>query len=593
MTGTAFSGTIVFMSTQARLLQLARAARWGVALTILFGLIGGILMLAQARLLTSVINGVFLEQQSLGEVWPLLQMLLVVFFLRAIFIWGQEISANQVAVQVKNNLRDLLLKHIFRLGPAFKQDEESGELVTAALQGVEALDAYFSQYLPQLVLAVMVPLIILVAVFPLDLLSALVLVLTAPLIPVFMMLIGKSSETATKRQFTVLSRMSAYFLDTLQGLTALKLLGQSKTVAQKVSGVSETYRQATMNVLKITFLSALVLELVGTISVAIVAVEVGLRLLAGQMLFSQALFLLVIAPEFYMPLRLLALRYHASATGVTAAKRIFAILDLEPLENDAKLAAAPVVSFDSDRKGGISIAFKDVHFAYPGREQEALQGVTFDIPADTMTVLVGKSGSGKSTVAQLLLKFSEPQGGSILVNGMPLGSIPIAQWRRELAWVSQTPYLYHESILYNLRIAKQDATVEEITTACQRARLQEWIEVLPEGIDTNVSELGTRLSGGEAQRLALARAFLRDAALLILDEPTAHLDPKLEDQLAAATREICKGRTVLIIAHRLTTIQEADQIVVLDNGKVVEEGKHRELLAHNGAYHELIRDFIA
>ncbi|MGD0708720.1 MAG: thiol reductant ABC exporter subunit CydD [Anaerolineaceae bacterium] len=581
------------MSTQARLLQLARAARWGVALTILFGLIGGILMLAQARLLTSVINGVFLEQQSLGEVWPLLQMLLVVFFLRAIFIWGQEISANQVAVQVKNNLRDLLLKHIFRLGPAFKQDEESGELVTAALQGVEALDAYFSQYLPQLVLAVMVPLIILVAVFPLDLLSALVLVLTAPLIPVFMMLIGKSSETATKRQFTVLSRMSAYFLDTLQGLTALKLLGQSKTVAQKVSGVSETYRQATMNVLKITFLSALVLELVGTISVAIVAVEVGLRLLAGQMLFSQALFLLVIAPEFYMPLRLLALRYHASATGVTAAKRIFAILDLEPLENDAKLAAAPVVSFDSDRKGGISIAFKDVHFAYPGREQEALQGVTFDIPADTMTVLVGKSGSGKSTVAQLLLKFSEPQGGSILVNGMPLGSIPIAQWRRELAWVSQTPYLYHESILYNLRIAKQDATVEEITTACQRARLQEWIEVLPEGIDTNVSELGTRLSGGEAQRLALARAFLRDAALLILDEPTAHLDPKLEDQLAAATREICKGRTVLIIAHRLTTIQEADQIVVLDNGKVVEEGKHRELLAHNGAYHELIRDFIA
>jgi thiol reductant ABC exporter CydD subunit len=581
------------MSTQARLLQLARVARWGLALTILCGTAGGILMLAQARLLTSVINGVFLTGQSLGDVWPLLQMLLVVFFLRAIFIWGQEISANQVAVQVKNNLRDLLLKHIFRLGSAFKQDEESGELVTAALQGVEALDAYFSQYLPQLVLAVMVPLIILVAVFPLDLLSALVLVLTAPLIPVFMMLIGKSSETATKRQFTALSRMSAYFLDTLQGLTALKLLGQSKSVTQKVSDVSEAYRQATMNVLKITFLSALVLELVGTISVAIVAVEVGLRLLAGQMLFPQALFLLVIAPEFYTPLRLLALRYHASATGVTAAKRIFAILDLEPLESDAKLAAAPVVPFDSDKKGGVSIAFKDVHFAYPGREQEALKGVTFDIPVDKITALVGKSGSGKSTVAQLLLKFSEPQVGSIWVNGMPLNSIPAAQWRRELAWVSQTPYLYHESILYNLRIARKEATVEEIKTVCQRARLQEWIETLPEGIDTNVGELGERLSGGEAQRLALARAFLRDASLLILDEPTAHLDPKLEDQLAMATRELCQGQTVLIIAHRLTTIQEADHIIVLDDGKVTEEGKHLELLAQNGAYRDLVRDFMA
>jgi thiol reductant ABC exporter CydD subunit len=581
------------MNTQARLLQLARATRWGLALTILFGLTGGILMLAQARLLTSVINGVFLTRQSLGDMWPLLQMLLVVFFLRAIFIWGQELSANQVAVQVKNNLRDLLLKHIFRLGPTFKQDEESGELVTAALQGVEALDAYFSQYLPQLVLAVIVPLIILVAVFPLDLLSALVLVLTAPLIPVFMMLIGKSSETATKRQFTALSRMSAYFLDTLQGLTALKLLGQSSSVAQKVSDVSEAYRQATMNVLKITFLSALVLELVGTISVAIVAVEVGLRLLAGQMLFPQALFLLVIAPEFYLPLRLLALRYHASAMGVTAAKRIFAILDLEPLESDAKLAVASVVTFDLDKKSGISIAFKEVHFAYPGREQEALKGVTFDIPAGKITALVGKSGSGKSTVAQLLLKFSEPQVGSILVNGMPLNSIPAAQWRRELAWVSQTPYLYHESILYNLRIAKHEASAEEIRAACQRAYLQEWIDSLPQGIDTNVSELGTRLSGGEAQRLALARAFLRDAVLLILDEPTAHLDPKLEDQLAVATQELCQGRTVLILAHRLTTIQKADQIIVLEGGQVVEQGQHHQLLAQDGAYRALARDFMA
>jgi ATP-binding cassette subfamily C protein CydD len=234
-----------------------------------------------------------------------------------------------------------------------------------------------------------------------------------------------------------------------------------------------------------------------------------------------------------------------------------------------------------------------VHFTYPGREREALKGVKFDIPVRKLTALVGKSGSGKSTLAQLLLKFSQPQAGVIRVDGIPLNAIPTEQWRQGLAWVSQTPYLYHESILYNLRIAKQDASAEEIKAACQRAHLQEWIDSLPQGIDTNVSELGTRLSGGEAQRLALARAFLRDASLLILDEPTAHLDPKLEDQLAVATQELCQGRTVLILAHRLTTIQKAEQIIVLEEGQVVEQGQHRQLLAQDGAYHALVRDFMA
>ncbi|HTX79940.1 MAG TPA: ABC transporter ATP-binding protein, partial [Longilinea sp.] len=222
-----------------------------------------------------------------------------------------------------------------------------------------------------------------------------------------------------------------------------------------------------------------------------------------------------------------------------------------------------------------------------------LRDLTVEIPLGRFVCVTGVSGSGKSTLAHLLLKFNVPQSGGILVNGIPFDAIPTEQWRQGLAWVSQSPYLYHESILYNLRIAKQDASPEEITAACQRARLQEWIDSLPQGIDTNVSELGERLSGGEAQRLALARAFLRDASLLILDEPTAHLDPKLEEQLASATRELCRGRTVLIIAHRLTTIQNADQIIVLEDGQVVEQGQHRSLLARGGAYQALVRDFVA
>ena len=311
-----------------RLLTLARDTRLTLTLTVLSGFLAGLLTIWQAWLLSNTVNNVFLENQTLAQVWDLLRIMLFVIAGRALLTWLNEVWANAVAVRVKTDLRERLFAHIQTLGPAYTRAERTGELTTAAVEGIEALDAYFSQYLPQLVITALVPLSILIFVFPIDLLSGVVLLITGPLIPFFMILIGKGAEVVTKRQYETLSRLSAHFLDSLQGLTTLKIFGQSKPHAKNIEKVSEQFRDTTMQVLRITFLSALALELLTTISTAVIAVEIGLRLLYAKMDFLQALFILVLAPEFYLPLRMLGLRFHAGMDGTAAARRIYEILDM-------------------------------------------------------------------------------------------------------------------------------------------------------------------------------------------------------------------------------------------------------------------------
>ena len=310
-----------------RLLALAHDSRFALTLTILSGLFIGLLAIGQAYLVSATVNDVFLEKQTLIQVAHWMQLLFIVIAARGLLTWLNEVAANAVAVRVKSSLRERLFAHILALGPAFSRGERTGELTTAAVEGIEALDAYFSQYLPQLVISTLVPITVLILVFPLDLLSGIVLLLTAPLIPFFMYMIGRGAEGVTKRQYETLSRLSAHFLDSLQGLTTLKLFGQSKAQTQNIAKVSDQFRDTTLKVLQVTFLSAFALELLATISTAIIAVEVGLRLLYGQMQFQEALFLLILAPEFYLPLRMLGLRFHAGMAGTTAARRIFQILD--------------------------------------------------------------------------------------------------------------------------------------------------------------------------------------------------------------------------------------------------------------------------
>lgn len=572
-----------------RLISLTRDSRFSLTLTVASGFLAGLLTIWQAWNLATVVDGVFLQKFSLEQVTTPLIFILLAISGRTFLTWVNEVAANAVAVRIKTDLRERLFAHILKLGPAYARGQRTGELTTAAVEGIEALDAYFSQYLPQLVITALVPISILFFVFPIDLLTGLVFLITAPLIPFFMIIIGKGAEVVTKRQYETLRLLSAHFLDSLQGLTTLKLFGQSKGQAKNVAKVAEQFRDTTLSVLRITFLSALALEMLATISTAIVAVEIGFRLLYRNMEFQPALFLLVLAPEFYMPLRALGARFHAGMNGTTAAKRIYEILDTKVESGEWTV--------DSDQSAEVSsISFENVTFTYPNETISALQNINLKIDKGQHIALVGKTGAGKSTLAQLLLGFIQPTEGTLnyqspITHYQPPIHHSSFTLHPSIAWVPQRPHLFHATIAENIRLGKADAAHEEVVQAAKAARLHDFIESLPEKYETIVGESGARLSSGQAQRLALARAFLKDAPILILDEPTSALDPETESLLEESTRELMHGRTVITIAHRLNTIFQADRIIVLDEGRIIEQGTHRELLTNNGMYASMVKTY--
>ncbi|MGD8475234.1 MAG: thiol reductant ABC exporter subunit CydD [Anaerolineae bacterium] len=566
-----------------RLLRRAQTAEGPLALAIALGAGGGAMVVVQAYLLSLVVSQVFLDGREFGDVLYLLVGFLALSIARAGMVWGAELAADRVASRVKHDLRARLMAHLMALGPAYTRGERSGELANTAVEGIEALDAYFRQYLPQLALAALVPLTVLIFVFPLDWVSGLVMLLTAPLIPVFMILIGSLAESLTRRQWTSLSRMSAHFLDVLQGLATLKLFGRSREQFRVIAQISDQFRGATMGVLRVTFLSALVLELVATISTAVVAVQIGLRLLYGQLAFQQGFFVLLLAPEFYLPLRLLGTRFHAGMQGIAAAQRIFEVLETPAAAHSARSSGRPATS-----PKRLDIRFNGVHYAYEEGKRPALNGLSFELPQGRSLALVGPSGAGKSTVAYLMLRFIEPDQGAITVGGQPLDALSPAAWREQVAWVPQNPYLFHGTVAENICLARPDASLDQVESAASQASASGFIEALPKGYGTVIGERGARLSGGEAQRIALARAFLKDAPLLILDEATANLDPEIEAVVQEAMARLLPGRTALIIAHRLSTVYRADRIVVLDRGQLAQEGSHIDLMQQSGLYRRLV-----
>lgn len=571
------------MNINRRLLTLVRDSHVHLGVSILAGALGGILTIGQAHGLSLIMSRVFLEKYDLYGVAVCIRTLIFIIFARAVLTWIGEASAKYIAVRIKSDLRDRLFAHIVKLGPIYTRTQSTGELTAAATEGIEALDAYFSQYLPQLVLAAIIPISILIFIFPLDPLSGALLFLTAPLIPVFMILIGKAGETLTNRQYETLSRLSAHFLDSLQGLTTLKQFGQSKSHTAKVRQVSDQFMKTTMSVLRVTFLSALVLEWVATLSTAIIAVEIGLRLLYFRIEFQQAFFLLILAPEFYLPLRILGMRFHAGMSGTSAARTIFAILDI-PVESKANKLGDERKEIPASR-----LEISHVSFTYPDEKTPALQDINLTIKPGQHVALIGASGAGKSTLSQLLLRFIEPQGGQLLIDDQPLTDIPVDVWRKLVSWVPQDPFIFNTSVAENIRLGYPDAEMVKVINAAKAAHLHEFVISLPDQYETCVGEGGIRLSSGQAQRLALARAYLIDAPILILDEPTSGLDPALEVQLERSTRKLMNGRTVITIAHRLTTIFQADQIIVLDEGRIVERGTHDELVERGGTYADMIR----
>lgn len=556
------------------------------SLAIALGVLGGFLLIFQAWLLAKVIHAVVFETADLNTVLPFLWSMLVVFMVRAGLTWASEQTAFHAAVQVKLALREQLYAHIQKLGPAWLNNNRSGDLVNTLSDGIEALEAYYARFLPAMALVALVPLTILMFIFPVDWISALIMLATAPLIPFFMILIGKGAEARNQKQWRKLARMSAHFLDTIQGLTTLKLFNASQREAQMIAKISNEYRRSTMSVLRIAFLSSFALEFFATVSIALVAVIVGFRLFYGEMDFFYGFFVLLLAPEFYLPLRQMGTHYHARMEAIAAAERIVEIFNTPPPKN-ALLNTEDTLTQQANLFSTLPhIRFEHVDFSYSDGRQ-AIKQLNLDIKSGEIVALVGQSGAGKTTILNLLHGFLCPQAGVITINGVPLYSLSAEVWRKQLAWVPQKPSLFPGTVIENIRLGMRTAPLEAVKQATSYAQASEFIEALPQGYDTVIGEAGHGLSGGQIQRIALARAFLKNAPLLLLDEATANLDTENEVQIEQALQKLCQNRTVIMIAHRLRTIQNVDRIIVMNEGQIIETGTHESLSAKDSHYQRM------
>ncbi|MCF8480613.1 MAG: thiol reductant ABC exporter subunit CydD [Rhodospirillum sp.] len=537
--------------------------------TVLIATCNGALLIPQAWLVASIAEAALFRDVPLEALWPRFWGLLALFLLRAVLTWTGERVAFAMAQRVGTAARAELLDHARALGPVALAGERVGALATSLVEGVEALEGYFARFLPAMITTVLIPLAVLVAVLPLDWISALVLAVTAPLIPFFMILIGKGAERLNQRQWARLTRMGARFLDAIQGLTTLKLFNASRREAETVSRMAEAYRRDTMSVLRVAFLSSLVLEFLATVSIALIAVFIGFRLFWGEMAFHRGLFILLLAPEFYLPLRNLGIHYHARMDAIGAADGMIRLLNRSP-------ASRPAQGAPYQANTPVGLSFEEVTVTYDNGVK-GLTGATFTVSPGEHVALAGPSGAGKSTLVNLLLRFVDPSAGRVLADGFPLDGLSVEDWRRSLAWVPQRPHLFQGSIADAIRLGSPDASLNLVEEAARQANAHGFIRALPEGYDQPIGEGGNRLSGGQVRRLALARAFLRDAPLLLLDEPTASLDGESEAAVLDALGRLTVGRTVLTIAHRPETLRAADRVVWLEGGRVVEGSGRRPL----------------
>ncbi|MFF9628504.1 thiol reductant ABC exporter subunit CydD [Streptomyces fradiae] len=538
-----------------RLLRYARATRFFLLAVVLLGLVGAGLVVAQAMLVAEVVVGAFQDGMAVDDLTLPLVLLAAVAVGRGLVSWLTELAAHRASAAVKSELRGRLLERAAALGPGWLGGQRTGSLVALATRGVDALDDYFARYLPQLGLAVVVPVAVLARIVTEDWVSAAIIVVTLPLIPVFMILIGWATQARMDRQWRLLSRLSGHFLDVVAGLPTLKVFGRAKAQAESIRAITGRYRRATLRTLRVAFLSSFALELLSTLSVALVAVGIGMRLVHGTLDLHTGLVILILAPEAYLPLRQVGTQYHAAAEGLSAAEEVFAVLESPMREPGTEVLPG----------GPVRIELDAVTVRHEGRSEPSLDRASLVVEPGETVALTGPSGVGKSTLLDVVLGFTVPDAGTVRAGGTDVAALDPERWREHIAWVPQRPYLFAGTIAENVRLARPEADDDAVRAALRDAGA-DFVDHLPAGVGTPLGEDGAGLSAGQRQRLALARAFLADRPVLLLDEPTAALDGATEEAVVEAVRRLAAGRTVLLVVHRPALLAVADRVVTLRPG---------------------------
>ena len=614
-----------YSSSHKRLFRLAFVYRTPWALMALLSFLSAASIIVLMHGLSIAIDAVFMQQSPLALVQPALLLIAGAIAVRGILFWIHEILAQKTASQIKASLREQLFGKIQQLGPAWTETQNSGDLAATAVEGVEKLDAYYARFIPAAIHMSVVPVVIVIAIFLIDWLSGLILLITGPLIPVFMSLIGMRARQQVQRQWATLRYLSSHFLDAVQGLRTLKLFTREHRKHTEIEHISDRFRVSTMGVLKIAFLSGFVLELFASLATALVAVEIGVRLIEGHIVFQVGLFVLLLAPEYYLPFRMFGAQHHAGMEGTESAGRVFAILDKNALSqkvivngdldeqissdyqqfllnkysgpvksrNCFKDITAAAAAEEHEGSPSVSVVFKNVTFTYPGKSYPVLANCSFKLPKRSKTALVGVTGSGKTTILRLLTRQLAPDSGWITLGGMPSTKTDDGRWLENMAVVNQTNWFFDDTLLANLLAARPNATYEEVVSASKVSGAHEFIQKLPDGYLTGTGEFAARFSGGERQRISIARALLKDAPILILDEPSSALDPESEEIINRALDELMANKTVFLIAHRLSTVRKADNILVLESGRITAQGTHTYLRANCKLYEQMVSAYAS
>lgn len=562
---------------------IAKSHRGARVTLILIALLTGATVIGQAYFFVTIVDRVFLRGHTFQEILPFLGGLLAVLAARAALTYWSGLTGVKLAAKVKRDFRTALLQKYFNSPVQASLKGQSGQKVSVMMDAVDEIDPYFSRYVPQVIQSSIIPIMILIAAFSQHVNTGLIILVTAPFIPIFMIVVGLKTKKKSEEQMDKLNAFSGTFLDTLQGLTTLKLFGRSAKQQETIENSSLSFRDATMEVLRIAFLSSLMLEFISMLAIGLIALEVGLQLVVFEnVTFFTAFFVLVLAPEFYLYLKELGSAFHTGRGSMGAAKKVTDELAVEEAPMEWGDASLPT------ENGPPSIQLKNLGFRY-GEQGFAINNVTVDIPPYTQLALIGRSGAGKSTLLNLMAGLIRPTEGDVLVDGKPLFEYEEKAWFDRVSYISQNPYLFSGTIAENIAIGgKAEATQAEIKAAAEKAGILPLIESLPERFQTRIGEAGRGLSGGEKQRLALARAFLKKPSVILFDEPTTGLDLQTERILQASMKELAKTSTVITVAHRLHTIKQADSILLLENGSMIAKGTHEELVQAVPAYREMV-----